>query len=531
GQSRAELLPKMFGEELIQAFREFKSIWDPQGKMNPGKIVDPYRIDENLRLGTRYHPPEPETYFKFPDDEQSFARAALRCVGVGECRREIGKTMCPSYRVTREEKHSTRGRAHLLFEMLQGDPLTGGWREDQVEEALDLCLSCKGCKGDCPVNVDMATYKAEFRAHYYKGRLRPVSAYSFGLIYWWARLASKMPGLANFFTQTPGLSGVAKWLSGMAPQRRIPAFAPESFKQWFFKRPEQNQGCPKVLLWPDTFNNYFFPDTAKAAVEVLEAAGYQVTVPRPSLCCGRPLYDFGFLDLAQGLWRQTLAALREEIEAGIPLVGLEPSCVAAFRDELINLFPNDQDAKRLSRQTFTLSELLEKEAEDFRPPPLARKAVVHGHCHHKAIMKFDDEEKVLSRLGLDFQILDSGCCGMAGAFGFEKGHYDVSIGAGELVLLPAVRNADPETLILADGFSCREQIAQTTGRRALHLAELLRMAIGPRESKEVEKPEAEPKRRRKKGAVIGAGIAGAGIAAAAGALAWGIRQWRGRRAA
>lgn len=477
GQSRAELLPKMFGEELIQAFNEFKSIWDPDWKMNPGKIVKPYRIDQNLRLGTDYHPPQPNTYFQFPDDEHSFAHAALRCVGVGECRREIGKTMCPSYQATREEKHSTRGRAHLLFEMLQGNPLTGGWRADQVEDALDLCLSCKGCKGDCPVNVDMATYKAEFRAHYYKGRLRPMTAYSFGLIYWWARLASKVPGIANFFTQTPGLSEIAKRLSGMAPQRRIPVFAPETFKEWFFKRPQYNDGRPEVILWPDTFNNYFFPDTAKAAVDVLEATGYHVTVPRPSLCCGRPLYDFGFLDLAQRLWRQTLDQLRPQIEAGIPVVGLEPSCVAAFRDELINLFPTDQDAKRLSRQTFTLSEFLEKNAPHFQPTPLARKAVVHGHCHHKAIMKFDDEEKVLSRLGLDFQILDSGCCGMAGAFGFERDHYDVSTAVGELVLLPAVRSADPETLIIADGFSCREQIAQTTGRRALHLAEVIRMAI------------------------------------------------------
>ena len=526
GQSRAELLPKMFGEELIEAFREFKSIWDPAWKMNPGKVVDPYRIDQNLRLGTGYHPPEPETYFQFPDDEHSFSRAALRCVGVGECRREIGKTMCPSYRVTREEKHSTRGRAHLLFEMLQGDPLTGGWRADQVEDALDLCFSCKGCKGDCPVNVDMATYKAEFRAHYYQGRLRPVSAYSFGLIYWWARLASKMPGLANFFTQTPGFSNVAKWLSGMAPQRRIPAFAPETFKEWFFKRPQLNHGRPKVILWPDTFNNYFFPDTAKAAVEVLEAAGYQVTVPRPSLCCGRPLYDFGFLDLAQRLWRQTIAALRTEIESGVPVVGLEPSCVAAFRDELINLFPNDRDAKRLSRQTFMLSEFLEKKARHFQPAPLARKAVVHGHCHHKAIMKFDDEEKVLCRLGLDFQILDSGCCGMAGAFGFERGHYDVSIGAGELVLLPAVRNADSETLILADGFSCREQIVQTTGRRAMHLAEVLQMSMREAPPSEAPGPGWKnrriPARLKQTAPLLGAGVM------LAGALAWG---WKRRNAA
>ncbi len=491
GQSRAELLPKMYGPELVQAFREFKMIWDPDRKMNPGKVVDPYRLDQNLRLGTAYNPPQLATHFKFPDDQGSFATATLRCVGVGKCRRMEGGTMCPSYMVTREEEHTTRGRTHLLFEMLQGDPLTEGWRSESVKEALDLCLACKGCKGDCPVNVDMATYKAEFLSHYYSGRLRPRSSYAMGLIYWWSRLACRMPGMVNFFTQTPLLRDVARLIAGVAPERQMPVFAPQTFKEWFRKRGPRNQDQPRVILWPDTFNNYLHPETAKAAVEVLEAAGYQVEVPEQSLCCGRPLYDHGMLTTAERLLRQILETLEPQITEGIPIVGLEPSCVAVFRDELLNFFPNDENARRLSKQVFLLSEFLERKVPNYQAPQLHRKAVVHGHCHHKAIMGMGAEEAVLKKLGLDFEILDSGCCGMAGAFGFEKDHYDVSIKCGERVLLPAVRNAAKGTLIIANGFSCQEQIAQTTDRQALHLAQVIQMALHEGSSEAVrEYPEA-----------------------------------------
>ncbi|HUY31155.1 MAG TPA: FAD-linked oxidase C-terminal domain-containing protein [Pirellulales bacterium] len=485
GQARAELLPKMFGEELIQAFNEFKSIWDPDWKMNPGKVVRPNRMDQDLRLGADYDPPKLATHFHFPEDQDNFGNVTLRCAGVGECRRAEGGTMCPSYRVTHEEMHSTRGRARLLFEMLQGSPMEGGWKDPHVHEALELCLACKGCKGDCPVNVDMATYKAEFLSHYYEGRLRPRHAYSMGLIYWWARLAAYMPDVVNFFGQTPILRDIVKWLGGIAPQRRMPAFAPQTFKDWFHRRGPRNDGGPRVILWPDTFNNHFHPEVGKATVEVLEAAGYQVLVPAASLCCGRPLYDFGMLDKAKALLRQILDTLRPQIQAGISVVGMEPSCVAVFRDELTNLFPDDEDAQRLKRQTFLLSEFLNQKVNDYRPPQLQRKAIVHGHCHHKAIMKMNDEETVLKKLGLDYQLLDDGCCGMAGSFGFESEHYDVSIAVGELALLPAVRQAPKDELIIADGFSCIEQIAQTTDRQALHLAQVIQMAMrdgphGPR---------------------------------------------------
>jgi FAD/FMN-containing dehydrogenase/Fe-S oxidoreductase len=477
GQARGELLPRMFGPELMQAFREFKAIWDPEGKMNPGKTIDAYPLDEHLRLGASYNPAQLSTHFAFHNDEGSFAAAALRCVGVGKCRRVDGGTMCPSYMVTHDEEHSTRGRAHLLFEMLQGQVITGGWRNEHVKEALDLCLACKGCKGDCPVNVDMATYKAEFLSHYYKGRLRPMSAYVMGLIYWWARLASLAPAFANVMTQTPLLSALAKVVIGVAPQRRLPVFATITFKDWLRKRGTHNVNAPRVILWPDTFNNYLHPAPLQAAVEVLEAAGYQVVVPEQQLCCGRPLYDFGMLNTAKRLLRQILNSLEPEINVGTPVVGLEPSCVAVFRDELTNLFPHDERARRLQKQTFVLSEFLEREAKHFKLPHLQRRAIVHMHCHHKAILRTGPEEAVLQKLGLDYKILDSGCCGMAGSFGFEKGHYEVSIASGERVLLPAVREADQGTLIIADGFSCREQIAQTTDRRALHLAEIIQLAL------------------------------------------------------
>ncbi len=492
GQARAELLPKMYGPELIQAFREFKTIWDPDGKMNPHKVVDPYRMDENLRLGTQYHPPQLITHFKFPEDGGSLATATLRCVGVGKCRRTEQGTMCPSYMATLEEKHTTRGRAHILFEMMQRQVLTDGWRDENVKEALDLCLACKGCKGECPVNVDMATYKAEFLSHYYQGRLRPTSAYGMGLIYWWARLASHMPAMVNFFTQTPLLSDLAKLVMQVSLQRKLPVFASQTFKAWFRQRGTLNQGQPRVILWPDTFNNYFHPEIAIAAVEVLEAAGYQVEVPEQSLCCGRPLYDHGMLDTAERLLRQILNTLEPQISEGIPIVGLEPSCVAVFRDELLNLFPNDENAHRLSKQAFLLSEFLEKEVPNYQPPQLHRKAVVHGHCHHKSIMGMSPEQAVLKKLGLDFKLLDSGCCGMAGSFGFEKSHYDVSIKCGERILLPAVRDAEQDTLIITDGFSCREQITQTTDRQPLHLAQVLQMALHEESSGQAGAvPEAE----------------------------------------
>jgi len=485
GQSRAEMLPKMFGPTLIEAFREFKAIWDPDSRMNPGKIVDPYRIDENLRLGRDYRPPDVRTHFTYPGEHGYFSRATLRCVGIGDCRRTDGGTMCPSFQVTREERHSTRGRAHLLFEMLEGDPVTGGWQSEDVKEALDLCLACKGCKGDCPVHVDMATYKAEFLAHYYQRHWRPRTAWAFGLIHWWARIGSRVPMLVNLATHTKGLAALAKWASGMPQSRSIPAFAGETFTQWFARHrgtaaADDRRSGDTVLLWPDTFNNHFHPETAIAAVELLESAGFHVVVPAVPVCCGRPLYDYGLLPLATRVLEQLLDTIRPFIHAGVPVVVLEPSCAAVFRDEMCNLLPEDADAARLQKQVFLLGQFVRTHRDRFALPAMDARVLFHAHCHQKAIFGAEDDCAVLESIGVKLDAPDTGCCGMAGSFGFEASHYDISMQVGERVLLPAVRATDLRTIVLADGFSCREQIAQATLRQGLHLAQVLRLAQASR---------------------------------------------------
>ncbi len=470
GQSRGALLPKMFGPELMNAFRQFKAIWDPQNKLNPHKVVDAYLPTENLRLGADYKPLQPETHFKFVDDGGSFANAAARCIGLGACRKLDSGAMCPSYMVTLEEEHSTRGRAHMLFELLQGEVIDGGWKNEQVKQALDLCLACKACKSECPANVDLATYKAEFLSHYYEGKRRPLHAYAFGMIDRWAELGSFAPQIFNL------LSGVPKRMLRLAPQRQMPQLASITFQHWARTHRVPSSGG-SVILWADTFNNYFKPETSQAALAVLTRAGFNVMVPQTHLCCGRPLYDFGMLDKAKQYVRRVMQVLAVEIDAGSPIVILEPSCASVFRDELCNLFPEDPRAKRLQQQTFLLSEFLQHHAPGYQPPQLPKKVLLHGHCHHKAIMRMTDEEALLRKMGADLKSVDAGCCGMAGPFGFEKGKYAVSQAIGERVLLPAVRQAEQDTLIVSDGFSCREQILQATGREALHLAEVMQRAF------------------------------------------------------
>ncbi|HLZ13182.1 MAG TPA: FAD-binding and (Fe-S)-binding domain-containing protein [Candidatus Acidoferrum sp.] len=481
GQARAEYLPKMFGADLVQAFCEFKAIWDPDGKMNPGKVVEPYRIDENLRLAVPTKGQMVATHFSFAQDGGDFSQAVERCVGVGKCRRASGQgeqdTMCPSFMVTREEKHSTRGRAHLLWELTRGEVLTGGWKSEEVKEALDLCLACKGCKGDCPVNVDVATYKAEFLSHYWEGRMRPVRAFVFGWIDKWAAAAAIAPRIANGFLRLPMAGTLIKKWVGIASERTLPPFARKTFRAAFSRRPQSDAGKKPVMLWTDTFNNNFRPETLNAAVEVLEAAGFSVTIPEIRLCCGRPLYDHGFLDMARAYLEKILTALREPIAQGIPVIVLEPSCCSVFRDELIDLLPKRDDARKLSALALTLAEFLEKYAPAFSPPRLERDAIVQGHCHHKAIMRMKNDKAQMNKLGLRYEVLESACCGMAGAFGYEKDKYEVSQACGERVLLPRVRQANEQTLIVADGFSCREQIEQATGRKTVHLAEALQMAL------------------------------------------------------
>ncbi len=520
GQARAELLPKVYGADLMEAFREFKGIWDPAWKMNPGKVVEANPITANLRLGAGYRPAEPVTRFTYPRDEGRFSRAALRCVGVGECRRHGGGTMCPSYMVLREEKHSTRGRAHLLFEMLQGDVIRDGWRSEEVKESLDLCLACKGCRGDCPVGVDIATYKAEFMAHYYQGRLRPLFAWGAGRIHTWLRLASIAPRLAGLALRAPGIGRIVKWAGGVAAQRTIPAPAPITFRRWFERRKAGPADGDRVILWPDTFTNYLHPEIAASAARVLEDANFRVEVPARDACCGRPLYEFGMLDTARRWLLDVLDLLRPALREGVPIVVPEPSCYATFQDELRNLLPDDEDARRLAGQSFLFADFLERKAPDYELPRVGGRALILGHCHQKAIASLEPDVRLLRRMGIDCEVPDSGCCGMAGAFGFEKDHYELSVACGERVLLPAVRQAPEQAFIVADGFSCREQVAQQTRRTPLHLAQVIEMAI--RQDGEIHGLDATGLVPRP-GRVLGAALVGAALAVLA-ARAWSRRH-------
>jgi FAD/FMN-containing dehydrogenase/Fe-S oxidoreductase len=517
GQARAELLDRMFGPELVTAFGEFKAVWDPEGRMNPGKVSDPYPLDTNLRMAPPYRPHRTTTYFSFQDDGGSFAAAAERCFGVGACRDQEG-VMCPSYQATFEERYSTRGRARLLFEMMRGDQLEDGWRSKEVLHALDLCLSCKGCRNECPVRVDMATYKAEFLAHHYEHRLRPRQAYALGLIMDWARVASRTPRLANAVAG----SRMGKLLAGVAPERTPPQFADEPFTSWFARRPAPAAGGRRVILWPDTFTNYFEPRIGRAAVEVLEAAGCAVELPRGALCCGRPLYDFGMLKLARRRLEQILERLRPEIRDGVDIVGLEPSCVDVFRDELLNLIPHDEDAKRLSKQTFSFVEYL-TERIDWTPPPLDARVVVQGHCHHRAAEKdMRHDRTLLDRLGVDYEVLDTGCCGMAGSFGYHAGErYDVSVAVAEHRLLPALRATPEATVVVADGFSCRGQISQLAGREPLHVAELVQRSLRASGRTGPEKVATAPGGRHTHAAAVAAGVGAAATLVALGRRASG----------
>ncbi|WP_269048538.1 (Fe-S)-binding protein [Paenarthrobacter sp. Z7-10] len=367
--------------------------------------------------------------------------------------------------------------------MLQGhadSPIEDGWRSTAVLESLDLCLSCKGCKKDCPVNVDMATYKAEFLSHHYAGRLRPMAHYSMGWLPLWAQLASRLPRVVNALSQAPVLAGPGKALAAIAPERQIPQFATQTFQSWYKARGPHGAGSRgDIVLWPDTFSNSFHPHVAQAAVEVLEDAGWRVVVPQDPVCCGLTWISTGQLDIAKKVLRRTVQVLSPYLQAGTLILGLEPSCTAVFRSDAEELFLSDPDVQRLRQQTVTLAEVLTQHTEGWQPPPLARRALIQTHCHQHAVMGFSADLSLMKAMGVDAQVLDSGCCGLAGNFGFEKGHYDVSEACGERALFPALRAADDDDVVLADGFSCRTQIEQgeAGGRQGIHLAELLAAAL------------------------------------------------------
>ena len=470
GQARGELLPKMFGAALIDAFREFKALWDPAALMNPGKLIDADSAIDHLRRPD-YRPAPVRTFFPLVE-EGGMAGAALRCVGVGKCRKTHEGTMCPSYMVTRDEQHSTRGRARLLFEMLRGDTITAGWDSEEVKHALDLCLACKACKSECPVSVDMATYKAEFLAHYYERRARPLRAMLFGHIDWWARLASVAPRLVNALAGIRPVAAPLQALAGIAPQRTLPRFASETFQHWMKRHPPRSAGRP-VVLWSDTFTNYFHPQVGRAAMAVLERLGYHVIVP-PQACCGRPLYDFGLLESASEYLDTVFGSIASAGHHDAPIVVLEPSCFSVFRDEARQLGSGHPHmARAVAERVVMFDSFVAGHLERGELPRTTGEALVHVHCHHRATIGTRDTERALAAAGFDVQIVDAGCCGMAGAFGYDKAHYAVSLQAGERVLLPAVRSAPATTAIVANGFSCREQIHQLTGRRAYHFAQVV----------------------------------------------------------
>jgi len=493
GQGRAELLPLMYGPELMAAFREFKRIWDPLGRMNPGKLVDAlgdvYRVDQNLRQGPDYKPVTLATRMTFITEAgDGFLRATERCIGMGKCRAADGGTMCPSYRATREERYSTRGRGRLLAEMLRGEVITDGWQSEDVKEALETCLACKGCRSDCPTHTDMASYKAEFLSHYYEGHARPRQARSMGRIGEWAPLAARVPWIANMVTQLPGLSQAAKLAAGIAWQRSVPRIAMRSFRSQFeamqrSRRDPAREGGTRrgdpVLLFPDTFSNHFRPSSALAAVRVLESSGARVSLPGEKLCCGRPYYDFGMLDKAKASLEKIVAALAPEIESGTPVVVLEPGCHSVFKDEMAKLLPDNACAAKLARQVVSLGEALQ--ARGWKPGPIGGKALLHGHCHEKALGGTAADLALLQAAGIETSAPDTGCCGMAGSFGFRPETYATSVKVANLSLLPIVRAAKSETMIVSNGFSCREQIEGLVGRETLHLAEVLAEGL-PRET-------------------------------------------------
>jgi Fe-S oxidoreductase len=478
GQSKAEFLPLLYGDRVVEAFERFKAIFDPGDRMNPGKIVTPYRIDENLRLGADWSPRSPKTFFSYPNDEGRFDRAVLRCVGVGKCRHDHGGVMCPSYMATREEEHSTRGRSRLLFEMLGGhadSPVSAGWHSTEVRDALDLCLACKGCKKDCPVEVDMATMKAEFMAHHYARRLRPRSHFSLGWLPVTARAAARAPRLANGLAQSSILHPFVAAAAGIDRRRTLPRFATVSLQEWFAHRTPGGDGHRgEVLLWPDTFTNFFTPEIGQSAVAVLEDAGWRVRLPDRSVCCGLTWISTGQLQTARRVLRRSRDVLSGDLRRGVPVVGLEPSCTAALRSDAPDLLGGDRDIERLSKQTMTFAELLSEHSPGWTPPRVDSQAIVQTHCHQHAVLGDEADRQLMRTAGMHAEVLDSGCCGLAGNFGFEAGHYEVSRKIGERVLLPAIREASPGTVVVADGFSCRTQIEQgETGRRALHLAQVL----------------------------------------------------------
>ncbi|HSW41144.1 MAG TPA: FAD-binding and (Fe-S)-binding domain-containing protein [Patescibacteria group bacterium] len=499
GQSRGELLERMYGPELVDAFRQFKAVFDPRGRMNPGKLIDAYPLDTNLRYGPAYRPESlGRSQLVFGADGPSLQKAAERCVGVGRCRRDDAGTMCPSYRATRDERHSTRGRARLLVELFQGETTPATWRNEDVREALDLCLSCKGCAVDCPTGVDMASYKAEFMSHYYAGRMRPRGMSALAYLPWIARATSRTTWLPNAVLGAPGVGWAVRRMAGITTARPAPLFARRPFRRDALAAACRDDLAATVVVWPDTFTDAFRPDIADDLVAVLRAVGERIAVPSSWACCGRPLYDAGMLGLARRTLTRLLDVLEPWTSRGIPVVVPEPSCLAAFRVELPALLADDPRAAVLASLARSPSEhllaapgleaILRDPRRAEREDDLPARAVVHPHCHGRAIGTPAADRELLGRLGFTAGVLDAGCCGMAGSFGYRSEHEPLSRQIGLEQWLPRVRGAlgpgGEETLgpggataLLVDGVSCRMQLDQLSDLRSTTLISFVRRAL------------------------------------------------------
>jgi FAD/FMN-containing dehydrogenase/Fe-S oxidoreductase len=480
GRARSELLPRMYSPDALAAFAAFARAFDPDGLLNPGVLVEPRPVDADLRV-PQARPVTDGLAFGYPHDHGDLGEAVHRCIGIGRCVSDAdrGGVMCPSYLATGDERDSTRGRARVLQELVNGTLVEGGWSAPEVHESLDLCLACKGCASDCPAEVDVATYKAEVLHRTYRGRLRPRAHYALGQLPRWSRLAGLAPGVAGRAMRVPVVARLARWAAGVDPRRDLPTFSTTPFSRAVRHRPVRDQPAdrddrPPVLLWVDTFSGAFDPEVAVATVRVLEDAGFRVEVPDRSPCCALTWISTGQLDGARRILRATVDQLAEVARAGTPIVGIEPPCVAVLRDDAPRLLGEDDAAARdVAAATRTLAELLQAQRPRWTPPDLTgTRVLAQPHCHHHAVMRWAADRALLAAAGVEVATV-GGCCGLAGNFGAERGHHEVSVAVAETRLLPAVRAADEDVVLLADGFSCRTQLDQLAGRRAVHLAQLL----------------------------------------------------------
>jgi FAD/FMN-containing dehydrogenase/Fe-S oxidoreductase len=483
GQAKGEFLPVMFGPELMYAFRRFKQIWDPEQRMNPGKLIDAYKMDENLRYGADYKLPETTTILHFKDDVGGFSRATERCIGMGKCRAQSG-AMCPSYQATQEEKYSTRGRAHLLHEMVRGEVIKDGWDNKAIVDSFEHCLSCKACKTECPTQVDIATYKAEFLAAHYAHKRRPLNHYPLAYI---GNLLPKISRFSWVFNKLQaGITGqLAQKFLGLSDAKGLPKLASQSFTSWVKKhahRQDQQfhwfgaQDQPTVVLWADSVNNHYRPALLQSAVNVLLKSGHQVAVAKQHFCCGRPLYEYGFL--AQALKQLTviLESFHCKLPAGCSVIVLEPSCLSVFKDELLSAFPEDTRALDLRKRAKTLTRFLSESSVTLAKQ--LNSGILHLHCHDKSLGISSHEREWMLRCFKDLQEPESGCCGMAGTYGLKKQTRAIGQRLYERRLKPAIDNAANNAVVVANGFSCYEQMMDgQSDRWVLHPVEIIEKCL------------------------------------------------------